>query len=122
MLDKQSYKLLKFFYRKKNCTYDEIMKKVDCEEKIGSNKYIRSLVSEQFIDSWSSDKLIEKNGIYDPEILGYKITLIGEAYVEQKRRERRNFWLPYAITTFIALLSLIASLADNWGIILSWFG
>lgn len=43
----------------------------------------------------------------------------GRAYIEQERRTRMNFWLPYTITTVIALMSLIASLAEHLPAILS---
>ena len=52
---------------------------------------------------------------------GYEITLEGRAFVEQRRRDTRNFWVPYAITTAIALMSLIGTIASNWGTIRGWF-
>ena len=46
---------------------------------------------------------------YSP-LLGYRITVLGEAYFEGKRSERLRFIVPYAITTLIALLSFVVSL------------
>lgn len=122
MLDKKSYKVLKDLYKKKQCTFLDIAKITSCDEIKSSSKYISELSKNHFVEFWSSDELIEIDGVKEHKQLGYSISLAGEAYVEQHRREMRNFWIPYSITTFIAALSLIASLADNWGTILFWFG
>ena len=119
MVDKKTYKVLKLLYKKKRKDIQEI---TSLNESKSPSKYISELYKNRFIEYWISDELIEINGIKDNKQLGYSISLAGEAYVEQRRRESRNFWVPYVITTFIAALSLIASLADNWGTILSWFG
>lgn len=121
MLDKKTYKILKLAYKNGFCTYADVEKITSCNESEYPSKYISLLLKNHFIDYWSSDEVIEINGIKENKQLGYAITLDGEAYVEQMRRENRNFWVPYAITTFIAVLSLISSLADNWDTILSWF-
>lgn len=119
MLDNRSYKLLKKFYREKKLTFEQIQKITDHEESKTSSKYISSLTTSHFITNWNTDEII--NDVGDTKHEGYCITLEGEAYVEQRRRDRRLFWVPYLITTSIALLSLITSLAEHWSIIVSLF-
>jgi len=122
VVDKKTYKVLKLLYKKKRCTFKDIQEITSLNESKSPSKYISELCKNRFIEYWVSDELIVINGIKENKQLGYSISLTGEAYVEQRRREFRNFWVPYAITTFIAALSLIASISDNWGTILSWFG
>lgn len=54
-------------------------------------------------------------------VMVFEINLKGRAFVEQKRRDFGGFLIPYTITTFIALLSLVGVIASNWETILSWF-
>ncbi len=112
MLDNRSYKLLKRFYRKKKLNFEQIQKITKHDESKTSSKYISSLTTSHFITYWNADEII--NDVGDTKQEGYCITLDGEAYVEQRRRDRKMFWVPYLITTAIALLSLIASLAEHW--------
>lgn len=100
MIDKRTYKLLKRLYRRERLTFAEVEKITGCGEK-----------------SQNGDKIIDDLG--DREWIGFEITLDGRAYIEQERRTRMNFWIPYAITTAIALMSLIASLAEHLPAILS---
>lgn len=120
LLDNKTYKLLKRIYRKKRIKFSEVRKITGIESENRPNPYISVLMTNKYIKYWSSDKIIGEFG--EREQLGYEITLEGNSYVEQRIRDRRNFWVPYLITTFIALLSLIVSLAEHWNTILSWFG
>lgn len=119
MIDKTSYKLLRRFYRRQNLTFDEIQKITHFEEKEHASRYISFLLASRFIQKWNSDEII--NNTNDTKRLGYSISLSGIAYVEQRRQDRLHFWIPYLITTFIAAMSLVASLAEHWGTIISWF-
>ena len=119
MLDNRSYKLLKKFYRKKKLTFEQIQKITDHNESETPSKHISALATSHFITCWNTDEII--NGVGDPKQEGYCITLDGESYVEQRRRDRRLFWVPYLITTAIALLSLITSLSEQWTTISSLF-
>lgn len=45
---------------------------------------------------------------------GFCITLEGRAYVENKRRDFWAFFVPYAVTTLIALTNILATILANW--------
>ena len=119
VLDNKSYKLLKKLYKKKKLNFEQAEKITHHNESKSSSKYISSLSKSHFITNWYSDEII--NDIGDMKQEGYSITLEGEAYVEQRRRDRRMFWVPYLITTAIALLSLITSLVEHWETIINLF-
>ena len=120
MLDKISYKALKFIYRKQNRTFDELAKITGEDESKKTSKYISSLLKHGFISFWDQGELVDFNGFKSRKTIGYQIALPGAAYVEQRRRDLRNFWVPYAITTFIALLSLLGIVAEHWETIQDW--
>lgn len=40
----------------------------------------------------------------------FEVTFDGAAYIEERFQNGKLFWVPYSITTFIALLSLISNL------------
>lgn len=119
VLDNRSYKLLKKLYRKKKLKFEQVEKITKHEESKSSSVYISSLTKNHFISLWHTTEIINELG--DRNWIGYCITLDGEAYVEQRRRDRRLFWVPYLITTAIALLSLITSLAEHWETISNLF-
>jgi hypothetical protein len=108
MLDKKAYKLLVLFYKKDRLTFDEIQAETHEEERESSSLCVSALCSEKFISTWESSESI--NDVGDHKQFGYEITYAGRAYVDQRRRDGRNFWVPYLITTLIAISSLIVSI------------
>lgn len=108
MLDKKAYKLLTIFYKKDRLTFDEIQSETHKEESESNSSYVSALCSEKFICTWESNESINEVG--DHKQFGYEITYAGRAYVDQRRRDGRNFWVPYLITTLIAISSLIVSI------------
>lgn len=108
MLDKKAYKLLNLFYKKDRLTFDEIQSKTHEEERESSSLCVSALCSEKFISTWESSESI--NNVGDHKQFGYEITYAGRAYVDQRRRDGRSFWVPYLITTLIAISSLIVSI------------
>jgi len=104
VLDKTSLKLLKALAKKPltRAEMAQITGKDDLET------HLRFLRNRKLADS----------GPADPT---YDITLEGRSYLENRQRQWLLFILPYAITTFIALLSLGTSLLDHWSTIQSWF-
>lgn len=109
-MDSKSYKILKLLYRKKNCTYSQIEKQTKHKEYQSPSKYISFLFSQKYVSYWCSQNLVEIGGIKEPETIGYSITLAGESYVEERRRNGRNFWVPYVITTLLAVASLLVAI------------
>lgn len=108
MLDKKAYKLLVLFYKKDRLTFDEIQAETHEEERESSSLCVSAFCSEKFISTWESSESI--NDVGDHKQFGYEITYAGRAYVDQRRRDGRNFWVPYLITTLIAISSLIVSI------------
>ena len=108
MLDKKAYKLLDLLYKKDRLTFDESQSETHEEEKASSSLCVSALCSEKFISTWESSESI--NDVGDHRQFGYEITYAGRAYVDQRRRDGRNFWVPYLITTLIAISSLIVSI------------
>lgn len=108
MLDKKAYKLLGLFYKKERLTFEEIQSETHEEEKESSSLCVSALCSEKFISTWESSRSI--NDVGDHKQFGYGITYAGRAYVDQRRRDGRNFWVPYLITTLIAISGLIVSI------------
>lgn len=108
MFDRETYALLLDFYKNGQLKFDYLCSKTKHDEKASPSKYISALKRAGMISGWESDYTI--NDLNDRECLGFRITLAGRAYVEQKRRELLQFWVPYAITTFIAISSLIVAI------------
>lgn len=113
MLEKKTYQILKYIYRKKNVTYKELIKMTGVDEANRHSGYVSCLIENKFVRVWESTELIEVDGIREHKVLGLKITLAGSAYVEQKRKDSFLFWVPYSITTFIALMNLIGIIVAN---------
>lgn len=108
MLDKKAYRLLDLFYKKDRLTFGEIQAETHEEERESSSLCVSALCSEKFISTWESSESI--NDVGDHKQFGYEITYTGRAYVDQRRRDGRNFWVPYLITTLIAISGLIVSI------------
>lgn len=98
MIDKTTYKLLRKLYSRNQMTYDEIRKlfKVD-------DQNIRPAQVSALYENHLAVHSEDGNGSY------CKITLLGRAYIENKNQNSRNFWVPYLITTLLALASLFVS-------------
>ena len=111
MLDNKTYRILKKLYSRKSIPADEVYKMLGYEKQNCIPPELCVLCSET-----KYAKRIEAGGKADGSggwIGGapyYSITPTGRAYVEETKRTRMNMWVPYAITTFVALLSLAVSI------------
>lgn len=111
MIDKKAYKLLKALYKSEylsNSQIDIVTHTHTAEN--GLNNTAMYLSNKHLILRHYVSKDCEGNPIYD----GYEINSDGRAYVEERRNRFLAFILPYGITTFIALLSLLTTIATNW--------
>lgn len=95
-MDKDTYKILKWFYSQKIISISSVV----------YDERLRYLMMNNFIENNCSSKTQNEYG--EPIYNSYKITITGNAYVEQKRRNFWGFILPYAITTLLAIASIIA--------------
>lgn len=102
-MEKVSYRLLKKLYRHGELDITEIneLTKLDADH----NYYAYNLRKYGFADYCQAEKLNEDGAAELVE--RWFITLEGRAYVEQQRKELRMFWLPYGITTLIAIAALL---------------
>ena len=122
MFDKVTYKLLKQLYHCGEMTEQEVNTITYQPDPGKGNKHISFLMENHLIERKSvgvemdSDFHTTKKGV-----TVYAINLKGRAFVEQRRRDFLGFLIPYAITTFIALLSLISVIAANWDTFRLWF-
>lgn len=111
MLDKKSYKLLKKLCKVDFLTYQEIDNLLGTNTPSSQlNPYSQNLVRNQLIDQHYVGT--DENGDYIFD--GYQANLDGNAYVWEQQKKFWNFLLPYAITTLIALLSLISTILMNY--------
>ena len=117
MLDKRATRLLKTLYKTDFLKYEDIKLLTGYE-----NRTTDPVVSLLTRYSYIAEHYPGQGDSYgDRKSDGCEITIEGRAYLEQVRREFWAFFLPYAITTVIALLSLITSIAGNWAVIQGWF-
>lgn len=112
-MEKITYRVLSRLYRTEKCGFEEIQQITGKNESISPSNYIAALMAAGYIRNWSSSEKMINDFDYKP--LGYEITLDGRAYVENHRRNIAQFWIPYLLTTMIAVASLIVSIAQLWG-------
>ncbi len=108
-VEKVSYKLLKKLYQKDKMTLDEIKAETKYDGEPKYDPHISYLLEEHLISSFSEGEKFDSGKIIDGTQY-YRITLRGRDYIENVGREKRNFWVPYAITTILALISVVATL------------
>lgn len=107
----EEYKIMKYIYKHKNCTYQML------ESKFPKEDMYEYLV--RYSSYFDGDAPTEQmtNNVYNGE---YKyastakviVSHAGEEYIEHKQHEFWAFFFPYAITTLIALSSVIAQIVD----------
>lgn len=122
MFDRVTYKLLIKLYRNGKLTEKEVNAITYQPERGCGNNHILFLMGNHLIDSNLVGEKMDRNfNTIEEGVMVFEINLKGRAFVEQKRRDFGGFLIPYTITTFIALLSLVGVIASNWETILSWF-
>lgn len=114
MIDKDCLRFLKMLYKKGTISVEgawAFLGHTDGSSRLC--KPLSALSASSFIEIGQTHKEEDGEGGYNDAEYYYSITVQGRAYVEQKRREFWNFWIPYAITTGIALLSLFVALHNS---------
>lgn len=110
-MEKVSYKLLKKLYREGKIDKDSANEFTKHKSRNSNNPYVSYLMSEKLI------ALSREGGKPDGAggLLGgveyIRITLLGREYVEHKRKDLIMFWVPYGITTALAIASLVVAIA-----------
>lgn len=129
MLDKKTYKLLKHISKHPNCTFSEdktnestlpfVKRKLHFDNAYELISALNLLHDLNFIETKllaeSENKTYQyyETTIWNPNTDLYShffTTPQGLAYVQQRQNRTINFWVPYSLTTLIALLSLILNL------------
>lgn len=102
-MEKKMYRLLVRFYKSDGLTNHQILELEKSSNPGEIASRMAGLEQMKFIQAYYSEP--DQDG-YAPA-LGYQITLDGMAYVEERRRTLLMFWVPYAITTAIAIVALV---------------
>lgn len=127
---KQQYRILKYIYKNPEIKKSELLQKFPDFEKhergISEYVYVTNKnkdavseieeklfkeASEKHLPILESSEYVDKNmpkdiqNITDNSLITYSTKLNFQEYLENKRHDEFVFWLPYAITTFIALVS-----------------
>jgi len=110
MTDKKSYDLLKEFYKVETMTIDEVNDFTGHQNPNTINRIASFLLADKLIEFVQTSDVEDGKGGWKAGPSYYRITILGRAYVEQRRRDLFSFWVPYAITTAIALASLFVAL------------
>lgn len=105
-MEKTAYRLLKALY-KKDMTRGEADSFVGIKDDHILNRYTSFLAKEGLIDFYSIGESISENGTVHDGVQYWRITILGSGYIEQRRKDLLMFWVPYAITTAIAVAALI---------------
>ena len=105
-MEKTAYRLLKALY-KKDMTRGEADSFVEIKDDHILNRYTSFLAKDGLIDFYSTEQWIEENGTVHEGTEYWRITILGRGYIEQRRKELLMFWVPYAITTAVAVAALL---------------
>lgn len=100
MLDKQSIKLLKAIKKAKLLPESEA-KQMNGAYLVSDLSHLNFLSRSGFIV-----RLITESGNY------YSLTLEGYAYLEQRTKDAWLLWLPWAVTTLLAITSVLLQVLD----------
>ena len=102
-MEKKMYRLLVQFYKADGLTNQKINELAQADKPGEVGYRTARLEKMKFIQAYFSEP--DQDGY--AQTLGYQITLDGMAYVEEHRRTLLMFWIPYAITTGIAIAALV---------------
>lgn len=105
-MEKKAYKLLKKLYRKSILSHEEINRLTGLAEDTDRNPYTTYLMVGRYIETVRGKAYVGNNDTWETETL-WRITLQGRDFIESKRRELLLFWLPYSITTALAIAALL---------------
>lgn len=111
-MEKTAYKILKKLYNSESISIDEInqlTKKGDSKpiEPNQPNKYVTYLKMDKMVTIFDEGGTADGAGGSVDATEFVRITLSGRDYIEKQRKELFMFWIPYAITTAIAVAALL---------------
>lgn len=106
-MEKVTYKLLKHLYRVESIKKCEVDPFTGHDPKKGENLYTAYLRKAGYIEPRTVGEKVE-NGEFISGVEFWDITLDGRDYIEKRRKDFWMFWLPYGITTIIALAALLS--------------
>lgn len=106
-MEKVSYKLLKELYRKDELDIKAVNEITGVKKEGQPNPYAINLSKSHLADSFPVGGKVDGEGGFVDGVEHWRITLEGRDYIERHRKELLTFWLPYAITTLIAIAALL---------------
>ena len=115
MFDRKTYQVLKCLYKKDREELNVLRELVKYDGPSNLPPEISALLSDNLVVLYNIGGTADQEGGIINEIAMVRINIQGRAYVEQKRVNALTVWLPYAITTVIAILSLVLSIIELLG-------
>ncbi len=109
-MEKVSYQLLRKLYKFDSLDSDTVNKLTKYYNKSAYNPRLSLLREEKMISQLTKEEKANDGSGRTKETTYYQITIRGRDYVERKRKDAFSFWLPYTITTLIAVGSLALTL------------
>ena len=109
-MEKMAYKLLKELYKKEKMDRISVNKFTEYKKNDNYNPYISYLMEEKLVVLFSEGGRLDGEGGFVDGVEYLRINLRGREYVEKKRSDLLLFWLPYGITTALAIASLVVAI------------
>lgn len=105
------YKVLKYISRHENCTYQNLKTKFRKKDIDQILPYINEYIDGDAMKEQMVDGIYNSVFKYDSDAK-FRLSRSGEELIERKRHEFWAFFFPYAITTLIALSSVVAQIIE----------
>lgn len=110
MVDNSTYRVLKHLYKKEREELSVLRALVNYDGPTTYSPHLSALLEDKMIALCHGEGVPDGEGGFISSKTYFRITVNGRAYVEQKQKSLWNFWLPYTITTVIAVGSLVVSI------------
>lgn len=103
----EEYKLLKYINKHPHITYKALVQKFDTVDIFAYSKRFGDYIEYTGLEETKDENGNFTGGFYFKDDASFYLSRPGMEYIEKKRRDFLTFFLPYAITTLIALSSVI---------------
>lgn len=108
-MEKVSYSVLRELYKKTELDIGTINTMTNFKDN-EPNPYTQDLLKDKLVSHYSVGAKSDGAGGFIDGTQYWRITLAGKGYIEKRRKDLLMFWLPYSITTLIAVAALLEGL------------